>query len=83
MRRGERVEQRALPGIRVTDDTDREMLASSLGDDSAFAIVNLVNVGTQVRDAFTHEPAIRFQLRFTRPARADAHAAAGAAGDAF
>ena len=72
---GERVEQRALAGVGVADDADGEMLPSAFGDEPRLALLDLGDSFLQIRDAFADEPAIGFELRFTRPARADAHPA--------
>ncbi len=78
---GERVEQRALARVGVSDDANREMLARALGHEPAFALLNALDLLAQMSDAFAHQAAVDFELLLAGSARADA--GRRAAGDAL
>ena len=76
-RAGQRVEQRALADVRITDDRHRRhALLFAPRPQQAAALFQLRELLLQSRNPPPDMPPVRFKLRLARPARADAAAQA-------
>ena len=70
-RPGEFVEQRALAGVGVADERDGHLIGAG-GDFAFLAAEHFVEIGAQLDDSPLDEPAVGFELLFTRATHAHA-----------
>ena len=68
---GQRVHERALAGIGITDQGDRRHVAPA-GDLALLACLDLGELGFELLDAVHDQSAVFFELLFAGPADADA-----------
>ena len=69
---GQRIHQRALAGVGIADQRDGHVIAAC-GNGSLLPLLNLFKFHAQFMDAFFNQPAVNFQLLFTRSTHSDTH----------
>jgi len=82
VRARKQIQESRFPRVRITDYcSDRPLMAFSPLSLNGPRFPHRFQLAFEPRDSFLHAPAVDFQLRFTRAARADSRPS-GATGDA-